>query len=469
MKLFETIKIALKNIASNKLRSALTMLGLIIGIASVIILVGIGKGASSSVQEQVKSLGTDILTISINSSDSSLEYSSLEDILKIDNVSSVSPYKNVSATVSRGTTTANSASIIATNDEYLDVTNLSLYEGRKISIIDIENSSKICIIGQKLATTLFSLSDPIGETIKIDGDNYTVVGMLEESGTSMGNNIDNMLIIPITTAKYLGTDTAINNLYVKIEDEENVTTATAEIKTIIKTISKTGEIKTGSEEKLELHASYYFKEILIDENQYVAEGENILEYTNGTYLTAPYNCVITGISVPNKNCIVTNKNYIAIKGTDTLETTLSVDEDELDTVYVGQEAQITVSALENKVYNGYVTKISNTATYSSNGSNFAITVEFNNDGNALIGMTAKTEVILEKAENVLVVPVEAIEENSNQKYVTVVNKDGTTSEKNVETGISNDAYIEIKSGLSEGDSIQITVNSSSLKNEKNHF
>ena len=230
MRFLETIKIAFKNIKNNKLRTTLTMLGLIIGIASVIILVGIGTGASSKVQNQVQSLGTDILTVTINSSDESLEYSSLEDISKIDNVASVAPYKTISNTISNGTKSTSNASIIATNDNYLEVTNLSLYEGRTISIVDIENSSKVCIIGQGLATTLFSLADPLNQTIKIDGDNYTVVGMLNEAGSSMGTNIDNVLIIPITTAKYLGTDTSINNLYLKVSDENKITQTTTLIK-----------------------------------------------------------------------------------------------------------------------------------------------------------------------------------------------------------------------------------------------
>jgi putative ABC transport system permease protein len=223
MKIIETIKIALKNIWSNKLRSALTMLGLIIGIASVIILVGIGNGASSQVKNQVQSLGTDVLTVSITSSDASLEYSQMDEILALDNVKSVAPYKTVSATVSRGTTTSSKASIIATNNNYLDVTNVSLSEGRTISIIDIENESKVCIIGSDLATTLFNLADPVGQTVKINGDNYTVIGVLEEQGSSMGTDIDEMLIIPITTARYLGTDSSINNLYVKIEDSDKIT------------------------------------------------------------------------------------------------------------------------------------------------------------------------------------------------------------------------------------------------------
>ncbi len=234
MKMIEIIKTALKNIWSNKLRSALTMLGLIIGIASVIALVGIGNGASSQVKSQVKSLGTDVLTVSIKSTDASLEYSKMDEILALDNVSSVAPYKTISATVSRGTTTTSKASIIATNNNYLDVTNISLSEGRTISIIDIENANKVCIIGSDLATTLFSLSDPVGETVKINGDNYTVIGVLQEQGTSMGSNIDEMLIIPLKTAKYLGTDTSINNLYVKVSDESKITQTESLIENYIK-------------------------------------------------------------------------------------------------------------------------------------------------------------------------------------------------------------------------------------------
>ena len=234
MKMIEIIKTALKNIWSNKLRSALTMLGLIIGIASVIALVGIGNGASSQVKSQVKSLGTDVLTVSIKSTDASLEYSKMDEILALDNISSVAPYKTISATVSRGTTTSSKASIIATNNNYLDVTNISLSEGRTISIVDIENANKVCIIGSDLATTLFSLSDPVGETVKINGDNYTVIGVLQEQGTSMGSNIDEMLIIPLNTAKYLGTDTSINNLYVKVSDESKITNTESLIENYIR-------------------------------------------------------------------------------------------------------------------------------------------------------------------------------------------------------------------------------------------
>lgn len=222
MKILEIIKVAFKNILSNKLRSSLTMLGLIIGIASVIILVGIGNGASTDVQSQVKSLGTDILTVSITSSDTSLEYNQIDDILNISNIEAVASYKTVNATVSRGTTTSNRASIIATNDSYLDVTNITIEQGRTISTIDVENKNKVCILGSDITTTLFDTDSPVGQKIKINGDNYTVIGVLTVQGTSMGTNIDSTILIPLTTAKYLGSDTTINNLYTKVSNENNI-------------------------------------------------------------------------------------------------------------------------------------------------------------------------------------------------------------------------------------------------------
>lgn len=222
MKLLQIIKIAFKNIISNKLRSILTMLGLIIGISSVIVLVGIGNGSTSEVKSQVQSLGTDILTISITSSDYSLKYEELDDLNEISNIEEVAPYKNVSATVNRGSTTVSRSTIIASNAKYMDVTNTKLSKGRSISIIDIENKSKVCILGSDIATSLFSLADPLGENIKLNGDNYTVIGVLEEQGTSMGNNVDSNILIPITTAKYLGSDTSISNVYVKVEDENQI-------------------------------------------------------------------------------------------------------------------------------------------------------------------------------------------------------------------------------------------------------
>lgn len=257
------------------------------------------------------------------------------------------------------------------------------------------------------------------------------------------------------------------------DDTETTTTTTTEseaIRTdILNTVSKSSYIESALEEKKELHATYYFEEIYVQENQYVASGENILKYTNGTYMTAPYNCVITEIFVPDVDDMCTNEHYITIQSTDTLKISLSVDEENISKVYLGQTAEIELDVFSDKEISGYITNIDNSATYNSSGSTFNVDVEFQNDGDISLGMSAKCSIILEKAENVIGVASEAVEEQNGEKYVTVKTDDDKTTEVKVETGISNDAYTEIKNGINEGDIVVIEKEESDSKSDKMNF
>ena len=173
--------------------------------------------------------------MSIYSTDEALEYSQLDDIKGISNVSNVAPYKAISSTVSRNSTVAQKASIIATNESYMDIMNLTISDGRLISGIDLDNNSKVCLIGIDMATTLFDEENPVGEKIKIDGDNYSVIGVITEVGSSMGNDVDSTIIIPFTTSKYLQSDTSISSLYIKVEYENKIESTIAQVENYIET------------------------------------------------------------------------------------------------------------------------------------------------------------------------------------------------------------------------------------------
>ncbi len=228
-----TIKIAWKNIISNRLRSGLTILGLVIGIASVIILVGIGNGASRSVQSQVSSLGTDIITVQISDSDSALSYDEVSELKNIEGVVDVSPYQMMSATLSSGTDTSARAGVYAAGEAFTDMMGFDLKSGREMSRIDVDNSSKVVIIGSDVASEFWGTLDPVGDEIRINGDSYKVIGVLDSVGSSMGNNIDEAVLIPITTAGYLGVGTSISNLYVRAESESVAETVAESVKNYI--------------------------------------------------------------------------------------------------------------------------------------------------------------------------------------------------------------------------------------------
>lgn len=264
-------------------------------------------------------------------------------------------------------------------------------------------------------------------------------------------------------------------IYALVTKKEQTTQTTTTIKTekvglqnIENTITASGEISSSNTEKLTLTTSKYFTTMCVEEKDEVKEGENILQYSNGTYLTAPYDCLIVSFSVPNTGSICTSSNYIEVKTLETLTMNLSIDETEISKVKKGQEVKVTVNALENKSYTGTISKINEMGTYASNGSSFSASITFENDGNIKLGMSASCTVVLEKEENVLAVPIEAIQTKQEEKYVVVVKEDGTTQDTTVETGISNDTYVQILSGLNEGQIIQMietsTTNTSSGKN-----
>ena len=272
-----------------------------------------------------------------------------------------------------------------------------------------------------------------------------------------------LLILLVIIFLYISPNNLEDNNFFNDESSENVSEVKANIQTIENTLSSSGEISSALSEKIYLHTSYYFEKLLVEENVYIEAGTNIIQYTNDTYLTAPYDCVITASNLPAEGEICTTSRYIEISSIESLSMNLSVSETDINKIEIGDMVDINITATDEKVQ-GYITSISEVGTYNSNGSYFSATVTFDNNGNLKIGMSATCEIIIERAENVVAVPVEAIQTSDEGKYVIVVNSDGSTSNVSVETGISNDAYTEIKSGISEGTTVQMTESSENSKN-----
>ena len=249
-----------------------------------------------------------------------------------------------------------------------------------------------------------------------------------------------------------------------------ITEETVTKRTIQNTLSASGEISSANTEKLTLDTTKYFKTMCVEEGDSVSYGENILEYSDGTYLKATYNLVVSSYSVPETGSKCTSSNYIEVQTTDDLIMTISVNENQISKLSKEQEVTITPTTDDSLNYTGTVTKIDSVGTYASSGTTFNVSISFKNDGNLKLGMSASCEVVLEEVTNVLTVPIAAVQTEDDKKYVVIKNDAGNTENIEITTGLSDDDYVEIKSGLEEGQIVQVvttTTKSTTRSNNSN--
>ncbi|MGN7941171.1 ABC transporter permease [Virgibacillus sp. 6R] len=232
MKIGQAIKIAFKNIVSNKLRAFLTMLGIIIGVSAVIALVSLGQGASQSVSEDVSSLGTTMVTVNIQGNTSTEEVVDYDEVMAFadySEVAAVSPTVSGSGTVKNGTTSMESVTINGVTLAYEEVQETTLSSGRFILDIDEDSRNKVAVLGANVATELFGFTSPVGNEVKIDGTTFKVIGVLTEQGEELQGSVDDMVLIPFTTAQRFLEQTVINSVDVKMTSEETVELGMAKI------------------------------------------------------------------------------------------------------------------------------------------------------------------------------------------------------------------------------------------------
>ncbi|WP_150275170.1 ABC transporter permease [Paenibacillus tepidiphilus] len=202
MMLFQSMKMAMKSILSSKIRSFLTMLGIIIGVSSVIALVSIGQGTTSQITESLNSLGTNQLTVNITGrgATTSLTYEEALALGDIEGVEGVSPVISGNVTAKHGTENT-TVSVEGITPAYETVQDFHVQSGRFLLEIDTEYRQKVALIGSDTAQTLFGTGDPVGQSVQLNGRSFKIVGLLESKGSSLGGSNDEKILIPISTAE----------------------------------------------------------------------------------------------------------------------------------------------------------------------------------------------------------------------------------------------------------------------------
>ncbi len=244
-----TLRIAWGGITANKLRSGLTILGMTIGVASVIVLIAVGNGSSQAVQSRIQSLGTNVLVVqsaggsrggararsTTSISLTKQDAQALEDQSLAPDVKSASPVVNATAVkLVSGSSSYEPSSFVGTTPSYLAAHNYKIAEGASFTQADVQDHRRVTVIGQTVLQELFAGQSPIGKNVKVDGGNYEVVGVLASKGSNGLANQDDVVVAPITTVQISITGAgSIDSITVQAKSESVLNAAEAEVSTVI--------------------------------------------------------------------------------------------------------------------------------------------------------------------------------------------------------------------------------------------
>lgn len=242
----ESFLMAWASLIANKLRSLLTMLGIIIGVAAVIALVSIGNGVKQDIEDSISSLGSNLLVVlpgaprtpgarSSQGSMKSLKISDYEAIAKLEGVKAASPMTNGSYVViyqNKNWTT----SVAGVNANFQDVNNWTMTSGRFFSDKNVQNRERVAVVGQTVVKNLFADEDPVGKEIRVKNIPFRVIGVLKSKGNgTMGNDQDDTVLIPYTTSmeRVEGID-YLRRVYVVAKDDEGIERLQADIENLLR-------------------------------------------------------------------------------------------------------------------------------------------------------------------------------------------------------------------------------------------
>jgi len=250
-RLLENIKIAFQALFLNKLRSFLTMLGIIIGVGSVVAMFSIGAGAQQSVIQSVQSIGSNLIIITPGNPEeenymgAQLAFGTQQAELTIDDLRAIEREATLitevapvifSSSVASYLNKSTQSTVFASTENGREIYNMKIEKGNFYSKSDVSNALNVAVIGQTVIKNLFRKTDPIGKIIKLDGKNFKVIGTLESKGTdTLGNDQDDFISVPVTTAqnKLYGLN-SYNMILAQSVSEKDIDAATEEIKSILR-------------------------------------------------------------------------------------------------------------------------------------------------------------------------------------------------------------------------------------------
>ncbi len=224
MNIQQSLKLALKSIAGNKMRSFLTMLGVIIGIASVITLVSVVQGFSDDMVSAFDSIGTNNITVTLTGRGGNMNIKPEDMIALADKnpelFSAATPNITIMGATVKKSSSNITSQIYGANEDYAKIKDYAVANGRFLSYMDTKNRNFVCVLGTYVANELFGTANPLGNTIRINATPYTVIGILEEEGDSSETSTDNMVIIPYSSASRLARNATIGSYTFVAKDAE---------------------------------------------------------------------------------------------------------------------------------------------------------------------------------------------------------------------------------------------------------
>ncbi len=252
----DNFKIAIRGATSNKLRSLLTMLGVLIGVASVIILVAVGTGSSQAVQNSINRLGTNTLTVlntgrfggrSTTGTQTRAGTITIADVQKIldpnqaPDVASVSPVVSTSVTATYNGATDSSTTVTGSSPTYLAASDYTVESGSGITSTDVTSRARVAVIGQTVVSDLFANENPLGQTIQLGSSSFKVVGVLASKGSTGITDSDNVVIAPYTAVQdeLTGESSSFTELLVQGKSSATLNAAESEVETILATANNT--------------------------------------------------------------------------------------------------------------------------------------------------------------------------------------------------------------------------------------